>query len=84
MVMNMNKREFIIKLKREIDYEESDCILISEIIERYFLIGNKDKIIHDLKSELNINQQDATNIYTTAMNIIGKELKYKIKHPFHF
>ena len=46
----MNKTEFINALKSEINYSESNCLLINDILEKHFFIRskNKDKIIEEL------------------------------------
>lgn len=84
MVMNLNKREFISELAHELSYPEEKCMLINEILESNFFISkkNKDKIIEALIQKLDIHKEEAINIYNTAIMIIKKEVKNKLKHPF--
>lgn len=84
MVMKMNKTDFIKELSNKLGYNEEKCLQINNIIEDTFLIGknNKEKMINDLKSKLNITEDEANKIYETAMNIISLEIKNKLKHPF--
>lgn len=43
MVIQMNKKGFILKLKEKLNYDEEKCIKINEILEDTFLIGKKNK-----------------------------------------
>ena len=56
MVMRMNKTDFIKELSNKTGYNEEKCLKINNIIEDTFLIGkkNKEKMINDFKSKLNI------------------------------
>lgn len=80
----MNKKEFINELGKRINYKESDCLIINDILERYFFISrkNKDVIIKELCDTFNINNEDASNIYDSAKDILNEEIKYKLRHPF--
>ena len=80
----MNKKLFIEKLSKKLDYDIDKCSIINDILENNFIIGknNKDKIINQLMSRLNINDKVANNIYEVVMEIIGSEIKDKIKFPF--
>ena len=84
MVMKMNKREVIERLKKELNYTEEKCVLINDIAENTFLIGkkNKEKIISEFIQKLNVSESDANNIYEVFMTIIGSGIKDKLKHPF--
>ncbi len=80
----MNKKKFIEKLETELGYNHDKCILINDILEENFIISkkNKEKIIEDLKEKLNIDDNEADNIYNISVSIITTALKNKIKHPF--
>ena len=80
----MNKKEFINKLKNELDLDLEKCIIINNILEDTFLIGKKNKeiMIDRFVNELNISIDDANNIYEKVMDIIKNAIKNKIKHPF--
>ena len=84
MVIQMNKKGFILKLREKLNYDEEKCIKINEILEDTFLIGkkSKEKMIERFIEEINVDEEEANNIYETAMNIIGSGIKDKIKHPF--
>ena len=84
MGMKMNKSSFIKELSKKTRYDEKTCILINEIIEKYFIfnIKNKEKLIQDLKNNVNLNEDDAENIYDISIKIIKQEIKNKLKHPF--
>lgn len=79
----MNKKEFIKSLSEKINYNEDSCIIINNILEENFFISRKseDKIISELMSKLNINKDDANDIYKIAKDILIDEIKYKLKHP---
>ena len=80
----MGKREFIEKISEELDYDKDKSTLINSIVEDTFFIDktNKDEMISRFVSELNVGEEEAERIYGTVMNIMGSEIKNKIKHPF--
>jgi len=80
----MNKSEFIKTLSKKLSISESDALIINNIFEKYFFLSskNKEKIINELMEAFKITLEEASNIYDIAKNIINKELKYKIFHPF--
>lgn len=84
MVMKMNNKEFIRELENKLSYSEEKCTTINQILESNFFISkkNKDKIIEEFILKLNVNYEEAINIYNTSVNIINNEIKNKLKHPF--
>lgn len=80
----MNKKEFINELGKRVNYSESDCLIINDILERHFFISkkNKDIIIKELCETFNISEIEANNIYTSSKDILNEEIKYKLRHPF--
>lgn len=84
MVMKMNKRDFINELSTTLSYSEDKCIIINDILENNFFISkkNKDKIIEEFIKNLNVNNEEAINIYDVAVRIVKGEIKNKLKHPF--
>lgn len=84
MVILMNKKYFIEQLRSKTKFSKEKCISINEILEQRFIIGrnNKAKILNDLKEKLDINCEEAENIYDISMSIITSSLKSKITHPF--
>lgn len=84
MVTKMNKTEFIKTLSEKTGYSIEKCTIINSILEDNFVISkkNKCKIIDSLMNELNINYDEADNIYNVSIELISKTIKDKIKHPF--
>lgn len=80
----MNKKEFIDKLNKETGYDIDKCSIINEVMESHFIIGknNKEKIINDFNNRLDINREEASELYNKCVDILGSQLKNKIKHPF--
>lgn len=80
----MNKKEFIVKLSESLSITEEESTKINEVLENNFFLSkkNKNKIINDLEIALGIDNDNAEKIYEVAMDIINKEIKYKLKHPF--
>lgn len=84
MVMKMNKQDFLNQLSIELSYSQDKCLIINEILENNFFISkkNKDKIIEEFMQILNVDNEEATHIYNTAIKIIQDEVKNNLKHPF--
>ena len=80
----MNKEMFINELTKRLNYSKEKCIKINEVLEDNFIIGkkNKEKIINQIIEALNIDYNKANEVYEVSMDILGSELKNKIKHPF--
>lgn len=80
----MNKKEFVLKLSKELNYSEDKCMMINDILESNFFLSkkNKDKIIEELVAKLNIDNEEAKNTYDMVVKIINDEIKDKLKHPF--
>lgn len=80
----MNKSDFIKKLAKKTGLDEKKCAEINNVIENNFIVGrkNKDKIISELISKINIDEKEANKIYNSAMEIIGSGIMDKIKNPF--
>ena len=80
----MNKREFLEELSKQTGLDNNKCVLINDIIEETTVIGkkNKEKMIASFIEKLGIDENEANKIYESAMQIIGIEIKEKLKHPF--
>lgn len=80
----MNKQKYIEKLSKELNCDFEYASKISDILENNFLFGkkSKEKIINNFINELNVNIDEANNIYNISSSIIAKEVKNKLKHPF--
>lgn len=84
MVKIMNKKEFIRDLSKQTNLSKESAMVVNDILENNFFISkkNKDKIISEIVIGLDINIADATNIYNISIEIINKEIKNKLNHPF--
>ena len=82
--MRMNKHEFIEELSKQTNLDINTCTIINSIFEDNFFISksSKDKIIEELVNTLNIDNEEANEIYTKGKEIFNKEIKNKIFHPF--
>ncbi len=80
----MNRKTYIDKLIKTTGYDREKCIIINDILESHFIVGkhNKEKIINDFKKQLEIDDKSADILYNKSVNILGTELKNKIRHPF--
>ena len=80
----MNKSEFVNELSKQTGYSLEKCNEINSIIEDIFIIGkkNKEKMMERFKTELNFKDDEANKLYEIVMNILGTEIKNKLKHPF--
>ena len=80
----MNKSDFIGILQEKVNLDEEKCKIINDVLNGHFIVGRKGKeeIITDLINRLNIDNNEADRIYNISMEIIGGEIKNKLKHPF--
>ena len=80
----INKSEFLNLIQSKTRLSKDECLIVNDILERNFLIGNKNKqnIINELIDKLSVNEEKAEEIYNISMNIISLSLKEKLKHPF--
>ncbi len=80
----INKYEFINTIQNKTKLSKEKCLIINDILENNFLLGNKNKqnIINELINKLSINEEKAEEIYNISMNIISLSLIEKLKHPF--
>ena len=84
MVMKMNKTGFLKELQEKTNLSEKDTLVVSSILDDYFVFGkkNKDKIVSAIKEKLDLTDEKADEIYNITMSIISSNIKDKIKHPF--
>lgn len=70
----MNKGKFVERLKEVTKKEENECIIINNILESHFIIGknNKEKIVNDFKAKLNMNDEEADELYNICAEVIVK------------
>ena len=82
--MKMNKQEFIKELSEKIYYSIEDTTRINNILEDNFIISkkNKCKIVDSLMNEFNIDYDEADKIYNASVELITKQIKNKLRHPF--
>lgn len=81
----MNKKDFAKKLSEKLNYSYDDCLIIVNILEDNFFISkeNKDKIINEISTKLKLDKELSSKIYDIAIDIIKKQIKEKLKHPFN-
>ena len=62
------------KLKEITKRNDEEIAIIDEILNNHFVIGrhNKEKIIADFKEKLNLNDEEADNLYNQCSEIIVK------------
>ena len=84
MVMKMNKHKFIEELSKQTNLDINTCTIINSIFEDNFFISksSKGKIIEELISTLNIDEDKANEIYDIAKTIMKEAIKYNLLHPF--
>ena len=80
----MNKHKFIEELSKQTNLDIKTCTIINSIFEDNFFISksSKDKIIEELVSTLNIDEDKANDIYERAKKIMKDAIKYNLLHPF--
>lgn len=74
--MKKNKAYFLNKLKETTSYDEKECLIISEILDKFFIIGhnNKEKIINEFVEKINIPVDEANKLYNICAEIIIKAI----------
>ena len=84
MVKKMNKTYFLKQLQEKTNLSEKDTIVVSDILDDYFVFGkkNKEKIVNAIKEKLDLTDERSDEIYNIAMSIISSNIKEKLKHPF--
>ncbi len=80
----MNKTIFIEKINDETGYGLDRCKIVNDIIESHLIIGknNKEKILNDFIVKLDIDKQEADELYNKCIKILGSEFKKRIRHRF--
>ena len=80
----MNRKVFLERLAHETGYSSDRCKIINEVIESRIMIGknNKIKTINDFVKLLDVDIDEANDIYDKCIFILGNEFKNKLKHPF--
>ena len=80
----MNKTIFLERINEETNYDIDKCKIVNDIIESHLIVGknNKEKIIKDFISRLEIDREEADELYNKCVKILGSEFKNKIRHPF--
>lgn len=80
----MNKHEFIEELEKKLGMDKEMCTKISDVLEDNFFIGrkNSEKTVKDLEEKLNLDHETADKVFNICRDVITKELKNKILHPF--
>ena len=62
------------KLKEVTNRSDEEIAIIDEILNNHFIVGknNKEKIMADFKERLNIDDQEADELYNQCSEIIVK------------
>lgn len=62
------------KLKELTNKSDEEVTIIDDILNNHFIIGknNKEKIVEDFKERLNLNDEEADNLYNQCSEIIVK------------
>lgn len=62
------------KLKELTNRSDEEVTIIDEILNNHFIVGknNKEKIVADFKEKLNLNDEEADNLYNQCSEIIVK------------
>lgn len=78
----MNKQDYIKLLVEKTNRSEDECILLNKIIENHFIVGktNKEKIINDIIQNLNLEYNEADELYNTCIENILKGI-FKHRRP---
>lgn len=80
----MKKEKFIKELESITKLDKGKCTIVNSILESHFIIGkkNKEKMISDFIEQLAVTKEEAEKIYESAMSVIAKSIKDRLKHPF--
>ena len=72
--MDKNREDIVNQLLKRTKYKKEDCEQIVEILNNHSIIGrkNKEKIIIDLTSKLNISREAANALYNICMECVLK------------
>ena len=62
------------RLKEVTNRSDAEIAIIDDVLNSHFVIGrhNKEKIIADFKTLLNLNDEEADNLYNQCSEIIVK------------
>lgn len=62
------------KLKELTNKSDEEVTIIDDILNNHFIVGknNKEKIVADFKEKLNLNDEEADNLYNQCSEIIVK------------
>lgn len=80
----MNKEQFINALMEKTHYSYEKCVLINDVLETKSCFRKKHQpiIVDMFKKSLEIDEEEAVNIFATSKDILSSELKHRICHPF--
>ena len=84
MVKQMNKHGFVQEISKQTNRDIRESIIIADCFDNHFIIGkkNKEKTILDIQNKLEIDYEEASEVYNIVSNIIATAIKNKLKHPF--
>ena len=84
MVKAMNKHGFVEEISKQTNIDIKDSIIIADCFDNHFIVGkkNKEKTILDIQSKLEVEYEEANELYNIVSKIIATAIKNKLKHPF--
>lgn len=84
MVIRMNKHGFVEEISKKTNRDIKDSIIIADCFDNHFIIGkkNKEKTVLDIQEKLEVNYEEADEIYNIVSKIIATAIKDKLRHPF--
>lgn len=84
MAKKINKKELLNLLRDKTNLTEEKCLSVLNIFDQYFIFDSKNKnaIVNEISSTLNLQIEESIKIYETAIEIIKSTIKEKLHHPF--
>ena len=84
MVKQMNKHGFVQEISKQTNRDIRESIIIADCFDNHFIIGkkNKEKTILDIQDKLEVEYEEANEVYNIVSKIIATAIKDKLKHPF--
>ena len=84
MVKLMNKHGFVEEISKQTNRDIKDSIIIADCFDNHFIVGkkNKEKTILDIQDKLEVEYEEASELYNIVSKIIATAIKNKLRHPF--
>ena len=80
----MNKHGFVQEISKQTNRDIKDSIIIADCFDNHFIVGkkNKEKTVLDIAEKLEIDYDEANDVYDKVSKIIATAIKNKLRHPF--